>query len=212
MNRDQIDELYEQELSKLQKEFLEKIKNSKDMKLSEKDYRTKTTNVRLKYNKNMKKNLKVQPIYPKVIKPKVKEKKIVPLNVKHETIDISIKEKLKMKSEYYKFKNKIRMKKIKRFFVPIWLIVLGIKMRIKYKKVKNRISFRFDKLKLKIKTKIENVFKKIKEFLSKLYKIVLSVPPMIWNLLKKIKLPKKKKEEAKVDEVKTQENENKEED
>ncbi len=117
-----------------------------------------------------------------------------------------------MKSEYYKFKNKIRMKKIKRFFVPIWLIVLGIKMRIKYKKVKNRISFRFDKLKLKIKTKIENVFKKIKEFLSKLYKIVLSVPPMIWNLLKKIKLPKKKKEEAKVDEVKTQENENKEED
>ncbi len=173
-----IEKFYERELEKADKGFLEAIKQASNKKEVEENYKENLKQIQGEYIKKYEKYLNIQKkILLKSKKPKKKKEKQEKFKV--EKIDfkkIKKREKKKLKKELFRFKIKIKIKKIYRGIIPRPIFIFYLKAKFQLKNFLHHLkrttlsAFSATKNKaLTIKEKIKELLQKIKLKTDKLF-------------------------------------------
>ncbi|MFA5857103.1 MAG: hypothetical protein WC867_07100 [Candidatus Pacearchaeota archaeon] len=203
-NADDIEEFYKHEIERIDREYLEDFKKYPIKISREKDYKEKLNKARIAYELKYKKFIDEQKrLYINEKKKAIKKEKNKEehFTVKRLNLELSIKEKISLKWEMFRFKFKINFRKIFHKLMPNFLIRGILKTRLFFKLTYNEI-----------KRIIKNIINMIKKFILSLIKLIIKIIMGILRFIKKIilniftivskifkKILKRKKEEVVVE-------------
>ena len=185
---DEIEDLYSRQIELLDKEFIEKFKNSKKHDKLEESYKEKLSKLKEDYEKKVGAFLKIHKSYglEKEEKPKEEEEEDEtaldmsrPFKVRRVSIRRTSKDDINEKWELFKFRNHIGRRNFFHKFVPNFIVLLFIRIKFGIKKgfrfTISLISKMFTKFKdrlLEMIDSVKQVFKRISEFFKKIKAIV----------------------------------------
>ncbi len=195
MDFEEIEDVYKKELDNAEKGFLEERNSKKSKNDAENNYKEKLKKAREKYYSSVGDLIEKQK-KQKIKTPKKKRERVEHFISEEGRYEISIYQRLKLKSNLFLFKFRIYLKNKKRAMTPYFLSILFIKSKIKIKSIFGKINDTTATLKEKIKNLAEISKEGIKERLKKLYEKINSFPEKFFSLFRRKK-------------VKPEENENK---
>ncbi|MFH1290669.1 MAG: hypothetical protein ABIH92_04645 [Nanoarchaeota archaeon] len=195
MNLEEIEETYKKELEKIEKEFLQGIKDKKDTGEVEKDYLKKIKVVRERYYKEVTVFLEKQKKALKNIKKKkVKKEKVGRFKVEPGDFELSWWQKKKFSWGLRWFKVGFKTHNFRRDHTPNFVsynwIIFRITMKKIFTKVRNAVAGFFEML----FTAIAGGYVSSKNLLKKVSKKVVELPGRIIGRLMKKKGGEEKKE------------------
>ncbi|MEM0465952.1 MAG: hypothetical protein QXW97_04620 [Candidatus Pacearchaeota archaeon] len=196
----EIDEFYEKEIERIDKEFFDNLKKNKEKDVVIKNYRDKLNLIKRDYEKKYKKFLEdqkfqIQKNKERIInnKTKKKDEKIESFNVKKINFDdISKKEIPKLKKDMFYFRLNLKFRKIYNK-IPISFLIFYFKFKFLYKRLiihTKKIIFNIYDF---LKKKILDFFNYIRDLFIKLYELIKKLMLSIKKLFLKLKLKKGEK-------------------
>jgi hypothetical protein len=189
---EEIENFYEREIEKADKEFLNSIRDNKDLKNKEAAYKESLDRIHEQYQKKYDRYLKIQKENLKN-KPRAKAKK-----EKKETLNITRldfrkiekKENKRLKKELFWFNLKMKIKKIRSSIMPKSLIVARLKAKLSLKSLRHELSYIAESRKYKIMEKASNSFEKTKD----IWKTIASkISKFTYSIRAKLKRKKESK-------------------
>lgn len=199
MGIEEVDEAYRREIEQADKDFVEAINKKVNLKTAEAVYLGRLKAARVRYAKNIEKNLG-ELRGGKKKKPSAKESATKPFKVNLDSYDLSFHEKIKFKWSFFKFMSKIRIRnfhlKVTPRIVSYSFIVVRLKIARFFRRISNKINSAIDE----VKNFFAKVYEGVKEAMKKVYEKTLNAPEWIMTKLKSMKGKKKegeKKEEEK---------------
>ena len=183
MDLEEIETIYKKDLEKAEKEFLEGIKNSKDVNKIEEKYKKALESSRERYYNSIHFFIKEQN---KEKKKKVdKKEKIERFKLDKRSLEISSYEKFKNKLSLFFFKIRFNLRNFRRRNIPYFLSIFNIKIKLKISKVSNKINNLILSITEGIKNAFENSRESTKEFTKKLIEKSKDLPEKTLSLFKR---------------------------
>jgi len=191
---EEIEGFYEKEMERLDKEFLENIKKTKDKRSLKKEYKANLLTLRSEYEKKYERYLQTQK-RRKEEKPKKKKKekkeifRVTPLNFRK-----TRKERFQIRYEPLWFRFKIKIKNFFRKITPTFLLVFYLKLKLH---VKRGLQFTKESIKRILSKAKENIISEAKKTGETAKKTYVKIKNFLGSILKKIisKIKPKKKED-----------------
>ncbi len=204
MDLEEIETIYKKDIDKAEKEFLEGIKNSKDMGKIEKRYKETLNVSREKYYNLVSSFIKKQSKENR--KKENKKDSTERFKLDESSLEISRYGKFKAKFGLFIFKLKFNLRNFKRRNVPHFLSILNIKIKFKLRKIYDKINNLISLITEKLRNTLDNLRESIKEFIKKLMEKTKDLPEKGLSLFKR-KKNKKTEEENKDEEDRNEEEE-----
>ncbi len=188
MDLEEIEAIYKKDLDKAEKEFLEGIKNSKDMTKIEEKYKEVLNASREKYSDSVNYFIKKQNKEKKKKEPKKGRAERFKLD--ESSLEISRYGKFKTKFGLFIFKLKFNLRNFRKRNTPHFLSILNIKTKFKFRKIFDKINNLISLITEKIRNTFENLRESVKEFVKKLMEKSKDLPEKALSLFKRKKSKK----------------------